>query len=54
MSEGESREWGSKIKEIGESIVGLSVLEAKELGDYLEEGLAQLGYSCHEMEMAHL
>jgi hypothetical protein len=24
------------------------------LGDYLEEGLAELGYSCGETEMAHL
>jgi large subunit ribosomal protein L7/L12 len=33
----ETRQWGSKIKEIGENIVGLTILEAKELGDYLEE-----------------
>jgi large subunit ribosomal protein L7/L12 len=33
----EARQWGGKIKEIGESIVGLTILEAKELGDYLEE-----------------
>jgi large subunit ribosomal protein L7/L12 len=37
MSEAESRQWGDKIKELGESIVGLTVLEAKELGDYLED-----------------
>jgi large subunit ribosomal protein L7/L12 len=31
------RTWNAKIKEIGDSIVGLTVLQAKELGDYLEE-----------------
>ena len=24
------------------------------LGDYLEEGLAELGYSCDDMELSHL
>ncbi len=37
MSVAEARQWGIKIKDIGESIVGLTVLEAKELGDYLED-----------------
>jgi large subunit ribosomal protein L7/L12 len=31
------RTWNAKIQEIGDSIVGLTVLQAKELGDYLEE-----------------
>ena len=31
------RTWNAKIKEIGDAIVGLTVLQAKELGDYLEE-----------------
>ena len=31
------RTWNAKIKEIGDSIVVLTVLQAKELGDYLEE-----------------
>jgi large subunit ribosomal protein L7/L12 len=31
------RTWNPKIKEIGDAIVGLTVLQAKELGDYLEE-----------------
>jgi large subunit ribosomal protein L7/L12 len=31
------RTWNAKIKEIGDSIVALTVLQAKELGDYLEE-----------------
>ena len=31
------RTWNAKIKEIGDRIVGLTVLQAKELGDYLEE-----------------
>ena len=31
------RTWNAKIKEIGDSIVGLTVLQAKDLGDYLEE-----------------
>jgi large subunit ribosomal protein L7/L12 len=37
MSVAEARQWGTKIKDLGEGIVGLTVLEAKELGDYLEE-----------------
>lgn len=37
MSVAEARTWGGKIKDLGESIVGLTVLEAKELGDYLED-----------------
>jgi len=37
MSVAEARSWGGKIKDLGEQIVGLTVLEAKELGDYLEE-----------------
>jgi len=31
------RTWNPKIKEIGDAIVVLTVLQAKELGDYLEE-----------------
>ena len=37
MSVAEARQWGSKIKDLGEGIVGLTVLQAKELGDYLED-----------------
>ena len=37
MSVAEARQWAGKIKDLGEHIVGLTVLEAKELGDYLEE-----------------
>jgi large subunit ribosomal protein L7/L12 len=33
----EGRQWSDKVKGIGDNIVGLTVLEAKELGDYLEE-----------------
>ena len=32
-----TRTWNAKIKEIGDSIVSLTILQAKELGDYLEE-----------------
>jgi len=31
------RTWNAKIKELGDGIVALTVLQAKELGDYLEE-----------------
>jgi len=31
------RTWNAKIKQLGDDIVGLTVLQAKELGDYLEE-----------------
>ena len=36
MSE-EAREWSSEIKELGDKIVGLTLMAAKELGDYLKE-----------------
>ncbi len=32
-----SREWGSEIKDIGDKIAALTVANAVELGDYLEE-----------------
>jgi large subunit ribosomal protein L7/L12 len=31
-----ARNWNSQIKDIGEKIVGLTLLQAKELGDYLK------------------
>ena len=31
------REWNADIKTLGDKIVGLSLLQAKELGDYLKE-----------------
>jgi len=31
------RNWDSNIKDLGEKIVGLTLLQAKELGDYLKE-----------------
>jgi large subunit ribosomal protein L7/L12 len=34
---GASRQWGAGIKEIGDKIVALSLLQAKELADYLKE-----------------
>ena len=33
----EAREWGSEIKDLGEKIMGLTLLKAQELGDYLKE-----------------
>jgi len=36
MSE-ESKSWSSGIKELGDKIVGLTLMQAKELGDYLKE-----------------
>ena len=36
MSE-EAREWNADIKEIGDKIVGLTLMQAKELGDYLKD-----------------
>ncbi|RYF12407.1 MAG: 50S ribosomal protein L7/L12 [Deltaproteobacteria bacterium] len=32
-----ARNWNTDIKSIGEKIVGLTLLQAKELGDYLKE-----------------
>ncbi len=36
-TETQERTWSDGIKELGDKIVDLTVLEAKELGDYLEE-----------------
>ena len=33
----ETKKWGSEIKKLGDKIVGLKLLQAKELGDYLKE-----------------
>jgi large subunit ribosomal protein L7/L12 len=33
----ETRNWSADIKEIGDKIVGLTLMQAKELGDYLKE-----------------
>ncbi|MEM6730153.1 MAG: 50S ribosomal protein L7/L12 [Myxococcota bacterium] len=32
-----ARDWNADIKDLGEKIVGLTLLQAKELGDYLKE-----------------
>jgi large subunit ribosomal protein L7/L12 len=32
-----TKEWADNIRQLGEKIVGLTLLEAKALGDYLEE-----------------
>jgi len=38
MTEGAStKTWNPEIKEIGEKIVGMTLLQAKELGDFLKE-----------------
>ncbi|RKY05475.1 MAG: 50S ribosomal protein L7/L12 [Planctomycetota bacterium] len=36
MSE-EAREWSADIKKLGDQIVGLTLMQAKELGDYLKD-----------------
>jgi len=36
MSE-ETREWNAQIKQLGDQIVGLSLLQARELADYLKD-----------------
>jgi large subunit ribosomal protein L7/L12 len=33
----EEKEWNSEIKDLGDKIVGLTLMQAKELGDYLKE-----------------
>lgn len=35
--EATAKEWSADIKEIGDKIVGLTLMQAKELGDYLKE-----------------
>ncbi|MHC4637227.1 MAG: ribosomal protein bL12, partial [Planctomycetota bacterium] len=32
-----SKEWSKEVKTLGDKIVGLKLLQAKELGDYLKE-----------------
>ena len=43
-----AREWNADIKDIGEKIVNLSLLQAKELSDYLkdEHGLEAAALPC--------
>lgn len=36
-AEAETKEWNADIKDIGEKIVSMSLLQAKELSDYLKE-----------------
>ncbi|MHC4184652.1 MAG: 50S ribosomal protein L7/L12 [Planctomycetota bacterium] len=33
----EAKKWGSEVKKLGDKIVGLTLMQAKELGDYLKE-----------------
>jgi large subunit ribosomal protein L7/L12 len=33
----DSKKWGSDIKKLGDKIVGLTLMQAKELGDYLKD-----------------
>ena len=33
----EEKDWSAEVKDIGDNIVALSVLQAKELGDYLQD-----------------
>jgi len=33
----ESKKWSSEIKKLGDKIVGLTLMQAKELGDYLKD-----------------
>lgn len=33
----ETKKWSSEIKKLGDKIVGLTLMEAKELGDYLKD-----------------
>ena len=33
----ETGKWGSKIKKLGDDIMGLTLMQAKELGDYLKD-----------------
>ena len=33
----ETKKWGSEIKKLGDKIVGLTLMQAKELGDYLKD-----------------
>ena len=37
MSEETAKSWNSEIKKLGDQIVALTLLQAKELGDYLKE-----------------
>ena len=41
MTETATREWKSDIKDLGEKIVGLTLLDAQELSDYLKEFVAR-------------
>lgn len=36
MSEAAARDWSTEVKDIGDKIMGLTLLKAQELGDYLK------------------
>jgi len=37
MGEASTRDWSSEIKDIGDKIMGLTLMKAQELGDYLKD-----------------
>jgi large subunit ribosomal protein L7/L12 len=37
MSEASAREWSTDVKDLGDKIMGLTLLRAQELGDYLKD-----------------
>jgi large subunit ribosomal protein L7/L12 len=37
MSEASAREWSNEVKDLGDKIMGLTLLKAQELGDYLKD-----------------
>ena len=37
QKEEQTQKWGSEIKKLGDKIVGLTLMQAKELGDYLKD-----------------
>jgi large subunit ribosomal protein L7/L12 len=37
MSEASARDWSSEVKDLGDKIMGLTLLRAQELGDYLKD-----------------
>ena len=37
MSEASAREWSNDVKDLGDKIMGLTLLRAQELGDYLKD-----------------
>jgi len=45
-----AKKWSSDIKKLGDKIVALTLMQAKELGDYLKEEYGRAGCRCRRYD----